>query len=434
MMRSGRFAVFLFAIAIPLLLCVNAQPSDDSKAKIKALKDYGKQGSDAIPKAAPYLDDADVEVRREAAKAIVAIGGRASLDPLVKATKDPDVEVQVRALEGLVNFYSPGYIQSGFSSSLKRTGGTLTGKFEELGFVAVPPGTIVRPEVIEALIAAAGAEHPLEVRADAARGLGVLRARPAVPVLVEALRSKDTRLIYESLIALQKIRDRSAGPRVVFLLRDPEERVQVAALETAGILTVKEALPGLKLVLSTTTNKKVRKAAQFSLAQIPDPSNHALYVSLLSDKEDAARAAGAEGLGRLGLAEDTPLLQSTYDNERKAEPRLAIAFALVALGNTDTSSLGPAGYLVNTLNTKAWAGVAEPYLSELALLSGPRAAILKALETASTPSEKIGIARALAGCGSADAIAPLEKLAKDDDATVGLEALRALKILRSEVK
>ena len=36
--------------------------------------------------------------------------------------------------------------------------------------------------------------------------------------------------MYESLIALQKIRDPAAGPGMAFLLRDLDEKVQMAAL------------------------------------------------------------------------------------------------------------------------------------------------------------------------------------------------------------
>ena len=54
----------------------------------------------------------------------------------------------------------------------------------------------------------------MDARANAARALGILRGRKAVPDLVEALHSKNTDVIYESLVALQKIRDESAGPRV----------------------------------------------------------------------------------------------------------------------------------------------------------------------------------------------------------------------------
>ena len=58
---------------------------DDAKQRAKAVREYGKSASsDAIPKLETYLADPDVDVRREAVKAIVDIGTQRSLDPLVK--------------------------------------------------------------------------------------------------------------------------------------------------------------------------------------------------------------------------------------------------------------------------------------------------------------------------------------------------------------
>ena len=76
----------------------------------------------------------------------------------------------------------------------------------------------------------------LESRANAARALGIFRARSAIPQLSEALYSKDDQLMYESLVAIQKIRDPNAGASVAFLVRDLNEKIQTAALRASGIL------------------------------------------------------------------------------------------------------------------------------------------------------------------------------------------------------
>ena len=70
----------------------------------------------------------------------------------------------------------------------------------------------VRPDVIAALGKLARGGASLEARANAARAVGVLRGHAAVPDLVEALRSKDDKLMYESLVAMQKIGDPAAAP------------------------------------------------------------------------------------------------------------------------------------------------------------------------------------------------------------------------------
>jgi HEAT repeat protein len=407
------------------------QDKESDKLKIKGLKEYGKQGSPAIPKIAPYLEDGSVEVRREAVRALVAAGTQRSLDPLVQACKDNDAEVQIVAVDGLVNFYLPGYVETGMSASLKRAGGVVASRWsdgENTG--VVEPDTPIRPEIVAVLNGITTGGSAMESRANAARALGILRAREGVPSLVGALKSKDSRLMFESLVALQKVRDVSAGPRAVFLVRDLDERVQLAAIETVGLLRTMEAVTDLKRVLENPSNKKVRRAALVALGQIADPSNRQMFLGLLGDKDDEARAAAYEGLGRIASPEDRAAMDRAWADEKKAGPRLAAAFALAQMGSLDTGSYGSIGHLVNSLNQKAWRGVAQPYLAELAVKQAPRTAILTALGRAGTPDEKIGVAQALASCACKDAVPALQQLSRDDDAAVAKEALRTLRILR----
>ena len=62
-----------------------------------------------------FSKDPDRTVRIEAIKAIVKMGGTASLDPLIPATKDADAEVRARATDGIVNVYLPGYVSGYFT-------------------------------------------------------------------------------------------------------------------------------------------------------------------------------------------------------------------------------------------------------------------------------------------------------------------------------
>src|ERR1035441_4126693 len=70
------------------------------------------------------------------------------------------------------------------------------------------------PDVIAALGALVSGGASMPARANAARAVGILRGNAAVPDLVQALRTKDTDVLYESLIAMQKIRDESVGPQI----------------------------------------------------------------------------------------------------------------------------------------------------------------------------------------------------------------------------
>ena len=421
-------------LTLAILLALPAfgwQDKESDKLKIKGLKEYGKQGSSALPKITPYLEDGSVDVRREAARALVAAGTQRSLEPLVLACKDNDAEVQIVAVDGLVNFYLPGYVATGMSASLNRAGGVLTSPWSDSeNRDVVEPDTPIRPEIVQALSVITTGGSAMASRANAARALGILRAKDGLPALVGALKSKDSRLMYESLVALQKVRDISAGPRVVFLVRDLDEKVQIAAIETVGLLRTKEAVTDLKRVLENPSSKKVRRAALVALGQIPDPSNRQVFLGLLNDKDDEARAAAYEGLGRIADPADRAAMDKAWVDEKKAGPRLAAAFALAQMGSLETGSYGSIGHLVNSLNQKAWRGVAEPYLAELVVKKEPRTAILTALGQAGTSAEKIGVAQALASCACQDAKPALQRLSKDDDAAVGKEALRSLRILR----
>lgn len=411
---------------------LSAEPAD-VKQRIRAIRDLGKLGSESIPKITPYLSDESVDVRVEAVEALTDIGGIGSLDPLLAATRDNDPEVQIRAAEGLVNFYYPGYVKSsGISGSLKRVGSAIRAKFGDPSFVIIEPYITVRPEVITELGKLARGGASMESRAAAARAVGVLRGKAAVDDLVTALRSKDDQVMYESLIALQKIRDTSAGPRVIFLMRDLNDKVQIAAIETAGLLRAKEATPTLRDLLKVAKKDKVRRAALTALAMLPDPSNHAIFIQYLSDRDEGLRAAAAEGLARLKDPADLSVIQSAFNSERKMSPRLSMAFAAVALGQNAATELSPLRYLVNTLNSNAYRGVAQPFLVELSRDPGVRRTLFT-LVNQGTRDEKIHLGQVLATTGDKDALPYLEALAKDPDLDVASEGLKSLKVLRARL-
>jgi HEAT repeat protein len=410
-------------------------PADDAKARAKAVREYGKSGgSEIIPKLETYLADPDVDVRREAVKAIVDIGTERSLDPLIKATRDNDPEIQIRATDGLVNFYSPGYVKTGLTASLRRAGSSIKAKFTDSNDLVIDPYIQPRPEVIAALGRVASGGSSLDARANAARAVGILRGRQALPDLEQAVRSKDSELIYEALVAIEKIRDPSSGPQIAFLLHDLNEKVQVTAIEATGLLLNRAAINDLRDILDRSRNVKVKRAALTALAQMPDPQLHGVYLTYLNHKDEGLREAAAEGLGRLKNPADIPDLERAFNNENKTEPRLSAAFALVKLGKQGMGEFDPLRYLINDLNSTAYRGVSKAYLIELARNPEVRQALYPALkEPSTTKDEKTGLADVLAASGGQDAVEPLEALSQDTDTEVSQEGLRAVKNLRARL-
>src|SRR5438552_1292054 len=135
-------------VCLALLGLFAASAQDDPKLRVKVVHDLAKGGANNLPKIEAYLDDAEINVRIEAVKAIVDIGTVRSIEPLVKALRDVDPEVQIRATDGLVNFYVPGYIKTGMTASIRRAGSAIMSRFTDTNDQVIDPYVQVRPEII----------------------------------------------------------------------------------------------------------------------------------------------------------------------------------------------------------------------------------------------------------------------------------------------
>jgi HEAT repeat protein len=425
----------LYATVLILLVSISGLPAQDAApqdVRPKDVRDIAKAGTSAIPRLQQLLKNPSTDVRVEVVRQITEIGTQRSLDPLIQATQDNDPEVQIRAADGLVNFYLPGYVQTGFGASIRRVGTSIKGKFTDTNDQVIDPYVTVRPEVIDALGRQASRDGSMDVRANAARAIGILRGRAAVSDLIEAAHSKNTEVIYESLVALQKIRDESAAPRITFLLHDLDQKVQIAAIETTGLLQNKESVSDLVDVLNRTRDTKVKRAALTAIAMLPSEKSLVLYAQYLHDKDDKMRAAAAEGYARLRNQRDRAMLEQAWKDEGKPQPRLSLAFALVMLGNTEVTEFSPLQFLINNLNSSAYKGEAFPFLVELARDPQIRQALYRPLQS-STKDEKIGLAGVLARSGDQSSVAELDKLTNDPDPDVAKEALRAKRTLQSRL-
>src|ERR1035437_6977008 len=95
---------FYFA-AFVLMACAAAQD-----VRPKDVREIGKGGSAAIPRLTDLPKNPNTDFRVEAVRQLT---GARALDALILATRDNDAEVQIHATDGLVNFYLPGYVQTG---------------------------------------------------------------------------------------------------------------------------------------------------------------------------------------------------------------------------------------------------------------------------------------------------------------------------------
>lgn len=423
----------LAACSVVLCLSMAGQDNDglSAKERISRIRDLGKRNSGAIPALSAYLSNSSPEVRLEAVRSIVRIGGEESLAPLVQATKDKNPDVQIRATDGLVNFYVPGYVAKGLTAPVTKGVRHAKSLFATRNDQVIDPTVTVRPEISDALAEEINGPAIVEVKTNAARAAGILRARPAVPALAGALRHKDSQLILECLVALQKIKDPAAGSALAGPARDLDERVKVTALETIGKLRTLDAAPDVRAALSGARSMKVRRAALEALAMLGIAGDRPTFQNYAGDSDVELRASALEGLGRIREPEDYPVLEKAY-NEQNTDGRvhLAAAFALAEQGKVDTGEYSPLPYLFDNLALKARSDAAAAYLAELVRRPEVRTALIPMIPRGSK-DQKLALCSVLAEAGTDDVVPVLEKLTGDRDPDVAVAAAKAMKTIKA---
>ena len=417
-------------LSVALSAQVTLLKDPDPKRRAKAAEKVGKEGtSDDIPALAELLDDPVTDVRAEAVGAILRLDTQHSLEPLMQATRDATPEIQVMAADGLVNFYYPGYVKTGWTAALKSFGSSVKGRFSQPEPKVVDPyvQSQVSRDVVRAIARLITGGTSMASRANAARAIGVLRGKAGMSQLVEGLRSRDSTVIIECVRSMRKIGDTSVGPELVFLLRDLDQDVQFETVRTMGQLQVKEAIPDLANLLRSSPKKTIRRQSLIAIAKMRDQEQRALFQTYLRDRDKQLRAAAAEGLGRLGNQEDLQAVLDAFASEKSESGRLSMAFAAASLG--DLSFLT---YLYDGLNSTFHRLEARPFLVELSRDETVLKQLYKPLASGSNDQKK-HVAYIVSINGNQESMAHLEKLSHDPNGEVAQAAIRALKNLQARL-
>lgn len=420
--------------ALCLSLGVAAQSEDgyNSNQRIQRIRELAKRDANAISALASYLKDPDRAIRVEAVKAIVKLDTERSLGALVEATHDHDAEIQIRATDGIVNYYVPGYVaKSGLTGYLTRGVRQVKTFFSSRNDQVIDPDVNIRPDVAQALAEEISGETSVDARGNAARAAGILRDGSAVEALLQALHSKDNQTLFESLVALQKISDPKAGPGVLFLTHDLDDRIQATALETVGVLHCVDGAADVRSALAHGRSDRVRHAALEALAMLGIPGDRGIFQQHATDQDSDLRAAALEGLGRIREPEDNPVLDQAF-NEKGADWKvhMAAAFGLVNEGKVDTGDFSPLAYLVENLDVKGRSNAAQTYLTELAKRDDVRRALFP-LAGQATKDQKVGLCAVFSASHNEDVIPVLNTLSKDIDPEVSMAAARSLRIVQA---
>jgi len=412
----------------PTVMLLRQGHSDGVRAK--AASDLGKEGNPAtIPALAGALTDPSAKVRREVVLALGQFHQTGVLPPLIQATKDLDGDVRALAVQSLVGYYSGVAPSTGLTGFMRRNVERVKGHFEA-DDTKIDPGLAVDPQVVTALIATLKDTRSAQASRQAAKGLGTLGAKSAVPDLVTAAHSSDTDLAREALNALAKIKDLSAGPKLVDLVDSPNKDVKRDACVTVGILRTNEALPKLQSVFESSADQKDKVAALQGLAYLGQKVSVPLFIKALwsEDKEKNLRQAAAEGLARAADPQSLGELEKAVSVEKDAEVKLAIEFAITALDKQDYLSS-----LVSELGSKTRGDVARAYLTELARNPAFLPRLYPYLQNQDAGVRK-RLCTVLMYSGDQSSLEPLDRLSHDPDNGVAAQAMRAKRAIRARVE
>jgi HEAT repeat protein len=401
--------------------------SPDEKLRARAARDLGSaQDRSAIPALAEALSDPSEKVRREVVLALAQMHATAALDALVKATQDSSEEIRVLAVQSLVGYYTGSVPSPGIAGYMKKTWEHAKEHFTPDN-TRVDPGLQVDPKVVDALRAALNSTRSNRTSREAAKGLGILGARAAVPDLVKAAHASVSILSLEALTALDKIEDRSAGPQLVDLLDSPNKEVREEACVTVGILRTRQAEAKLQFLFQHASDPRSEEKALEGLAYLGGSSSVPLFTQSLGSADKTERACAAEGLARAGNTKVVPDLEQALAAEKDAEVKLAIQFALTALGKLDQLS-----ELVSALSSKR-ADIAQPYLIELTRSPAFLPRLYPYLQS-SVPEVRKRLCIVLMFSGDATSLDQLDRLSHDPDPDVAAQALRAKQAIRTRLQ
>jgi HEAT repeat protein len=166
----------------------------------------------------------------------------------------------------------------------------------------------------EALLASLDDPNP-GVRAAAARTIGLVGDRGAVPVLLDHLR-RDTDILAGEQIgeAIGRLGDPSVVPALLDALGNEDEAIQSRSAYALGLLGSEEAVPLLARTLETAKPMAQRRAAE-ALAAVGTPEAiNALQAPLANSQASSARNAAMIGLEEAGDRAVDSLTQ-TLSNE-----------------------------------------------------------------------------------------------------------------------
>ena len=370
----------------------------------------------AIPALLPLTEDTEVSVRRQVELALEEMGDIAVLPGLVQFTADSEPDIRDRAVQALVNLHLPR--ATGPTAALAKLG-NLINFSDEYSDAVVEPDVPVDASIVTALRARMSDSED-KIRRHTSRGLGIVRAEPAIPELLGAVaRDRNPEVRFEAVRALRKIGDPSAGDRLLPMLDLNMDRVRNEIITTLGSLKCRGAVADLTRVFEEEKpGELARILALSALADIADPSSRPVFLAAKADRDVNIRLYANEGLARLGDSSLGTMMSGDRLVEKNARVRAAQAFGLLRMEREEYLD-----ELIRALEKPTTRDLAREYLIETPPAQRP-ALFANYAKSATVRAE---LADVFGLMEDRSALPALVELARDSDSDVARNAQRAVR-------
>lgn len=235
-----------------------------------------------------------------------------SFDDFARALlTDPDPQIRTRSIRLLDEYEDPKIVPSYLDMlkndsdvNVRLEAANALNLFVDLGELEEIPESIYH-QVEDALLASVNSEDDARVRRAALESLGY-SSRPEVATLIEsAFHREDPAWQTSALIAMGRSADDRWDHEVTRSLINENDRIRQAAVEAAGLLSLKSARPMLLRMLGEEEDDTILRAAIWSLSQIGGEDVRTYLENLLDQIEDDDQVEFLEeALDNLAFTED----------------------------------------------------------------------------------------------------------------------------------
>lgn len=283
-----------------------------------------------IKKLVQKLGDKDPSVRRRAAEEL-SEGDERAIYPLIKALSDENAGVQDAAMRSLIAIGGEivgymvlpllrenSYLRNTALIILTNLGGVvvhllyplLKDKDDDVRKFAIDLMGDIKTNVDPSKIVPLLHDPNANVRAAAARSLGLLGYRDAIPSIIEALKDEEW-VRFSALDALGELKAEEAVSDIASLLADSSEAVRFAAIEALGKIGSEKAVDALMAYLPKASvdegNAVIKSLIQIGIT--PEMSGLSAHlIKLLKDGDWEEKEIALKGIVSLNCKEAIPVI------------------------------------------------------------------------------------------------------------------------------